>query len=107
MKSVSSLSSLLPILKEIIKSEGDIIDIGRLIWEQINKSYHSDYTDENPTTLSKALHRVHTGSSPKIALVGITSAGKSSLVNALFGESIADVKRTSDTTDCIIEPNYI
>jgi GTPase Era involved in 16S rRNA processing len=46
------------------------------------------------------------GSPPHIALVGMTSAGKSSLVNALFGSSISEVKRTADTTDCVIKAEF-
>ncbi|MBW4488835.1 MAG: GTPase domain-containing protein [Trichocoleus desertorum ATA4-8-CV12] len=93
-------------VKEIVEVGGEVVEVGRRIWEQFDKSYTSDYHDENSTTLSKTLHRMHTGSSPRIVLVGMTSAGKSSLINALFGESIAEVKRTADTTDCIIEAKF-
>ncbi len=38
---------------------------------------------------------------PCIALVGMTSAGKSSLINALFGKPVTEVKRTADTTHLV------
>lgn len=57
-------------------------------------------------TFKQALHRMNTGSAPRIALVGMTSAGKSSLINALFGKPISEVRRTADTTNCVLAAEF-
>jgi GTPase Era involved in 16S rRNA processing len=106
---MQSLTSVLGILKVIADSGviEDFTDIAKRVWEQCTKNYsESEYSDETPDLISKTLHRMQTGSPPRIALVGMTSAGKSSLINALFGESISEVRRNADTTDCVLTAKF-
>ncbi|MBW4600791.1 MAG: 50S ribosome-binding GTPase [Calothrix sp. FI2-JRJ7] len=83
-----------------------IYDIGKRVWEYFQKDYDLSYSDENPDVIAKTLHRMNTGAAPKIALVGMTSAGKSSLINALFGKSMSEVQRTADTTSCVFVAKF-
>jgi predicted GTPase len=106
---MQSLTSVLGILKVIVDSGviEDVTDIAKRVWEQCTKNYsESEYSDETPDLISKTLHRMQTGSPPRIALVGMTSAGKSSLINALFGESISEVRRNADTTNCVLTAEF-
>jgi GTP-binding protein EngB required for normal cell division len=63
----------------------------------------SDFTYEgrDATMVSRALHRVYARKAPRIALVGQTSAGKSTLLNALFGVPLSETSRTPDTTTVV------
>ncbi|MBW4604505.1 MAG: 50S ribosome-binding GTPase [Calothrix sp. FI2-JRJ7] len=83
-----------------------INDVGKRVWEYFQKDYDLGYSDEHPDVIAKVLHRMNTGTAPKIALVGMTSAGKSSLINALFGKSISEVQRTADTTSCVLVAEF-
>lgn len=60
------------------------------------------------SVVSRALHRLQSGAgtAPRIVLVGETSTGKSALVNALFGTSLADVRLTTDTTDSVLRVQF-
>jgi GTPase Era involved in 16S rRNA processing len=105
MKRINSISTL---LKGFVESGiiNDTIALTQAIWNYFTKDYQSSYSDTNPNVIAKTLHRMNTGSAPRIALVGMTSAGKSSLINALFGQSIAEVRRTADTTSCVIKAEF-
>lgn len=105
---MQSLTGILDIFRKTYES-GVIEDIAKFlhfIWDYMEKNYRQDSSDETPSVISAFFHRMEIGSPPRIALVGMTSAGKSSLVNALFGSSISEVKRTADTTDCVIKAEF-
>ncbi len=61
---------------------------------------------DESTIISKILHEIEMPQAPNISLVGMASAGKSSLVNALFGNPISDVKKSVNTTDCIVKTTF-
>ncbi|MCC5633996.1 50S ribosome-binding GTPase [Nostoc sphaeroides CHAB 2801] len=105
MKAIKNIQALLKVLTEsgILN---DAVALGQYIWNHFTKDYDSSYSDNNPDVIAKTLHRMNNGSAPRIALVGMTSAGKSSLINALFGQSIAEVRRTADTTSCVIKAEF-
>lgn len=106
---MQSLTTVLGVLKAIVDSGviEEVTDIAKRVWEQCTKNYsESEYSDETPDLISKTLHRMQTGTPPRIALVGMTSAGKSSLVNALFGKSISEVRRNADTTNCVLKAEF-
>jgi GTPase Era involved in 16S rRNA processing len=105
MKAINNIQALLKGLAEsgLIN---DTLALTQHIWNYFTKDYDSSYSDNNPNVIAKTLHRMNTGSAPRIALVGMTSAGKSSLINALFGQSIAEVRRTADTTSCVIKVKF-
>lgn len=102
------IKNIRDVLNLVDKSEliENFIDLSRRVWEHFHKDYNSGYSDENPDVIAKALHRMNTGSAPRIALVGMTSAGKSSLINALFGKPISEVRRTADTTNCVLAAEF-
>lgn len=58
--------------------------------------------NEDKNIIGPVLHKIHGRTPPKLALAGLTSSGKSMLLNTLFGIPITTVKRTADTTDCVI-----
>jgi GTPase Era involved in 16S rRNA processing len=105
MKVIKNIQALLKVLTEsgIVN---DAVALGQHIWNYFTNEYDSTYSDNNPDVIAKTLHRMNNGSAPRIALVGMTSAGKSSLINALFGQSIAEVRRTADTTSCVIKVEF-
>lgn len=105
MKAINNIQAL---LKGLVESGiiNDTIALTQTIWNYFTKDYNSSYSDNNPNVIAKTLHRMNTGSAPRIALVGMTSAGKSSLINALFGQSVAEVRRTADTTSCVIKAEF-
>ena len=103
MKSLKNIPTI--IFNKLTESGSidDILDAGKRLWEHLTKNYDdSEYSDETPDVIAKTLHKMQTGSAPRIALVGMTSAGKSSLINALFGKPISEVKRSADTTNCVL-----
>ncbi|TBR61696.1 hypothetical protein B4U84_13220 [Westiellopsis prolifica IICB1] len=102
------LKNIQAFLKVLTKSDivNDAVTLSQYIWNHFTKDYDSSYSDNNPDVIAKTLHRMNNGSAPRIALVGMTSAGKSSLINALFGQSIAEVRRTADTTSCVIKAEF-
>ena len=55
---------------------------------------------------ARVVHRMKAGAAPRIALAGMTSSGKSTLVNALFGRPIAEVRRTPDTTKFVFRVDF-
>lgn len=105
---MNALKNIHVLLKALTESDiiNDAVGLGQHIWNHFTKDYDSSYSDDNPDVIAKTLHRMNNGSAPQIALVGMTSAGKSSLINALFGQSIAEVKRTADTTSCVIKAEF-
>lgn len=105
MKTVVNLKNILKLLTSTGVID-DFMDLGRRVWDYFQKDYDSGYSDEHPDVIAKALHRMNTGSAPRIALVGMTSAGKSSLINALFGKPISEVRRTADTTNCVLAAEF-
>jgi ABC-type transport system involved in cytochrome bd biosynthesis fused ATPase/permease subunit len=76
-------------IKQVVKSVNDSTEIAKKIWDFLTKDYDLGYSEQNTELVAKTLHRMNTGTAPRIALVGMTSAGKSTLTNALFGKSIA------------------
>ena len=64
------------------------------------------YKEDNAAITSATLHKLQQASPPHIAVVGMTSAGKSSLINVLFGSPIAEVKGTPDTTRSIFRVTF-
>jgi Fe2+ transport system protein B len=64
------------------------------------------YDEQAPTPVSTVLHKIEMGSAPRIAIVGATSVGKSSLVNALFGSVISHVSLTADTTSEVVRVEF-
>ena len=102
------VGELLSGIAAIVKTASDKnvrADAQRLI-QYIRSHPEARYKDNNATITSKALHRMQQGSSPRIAVVGITGSGKSSLVNKLFGSPLADVKRTPDTTSSVLRVEF-
>jgi hypothetical protein len=90
----------------VFATREDVQDVAKKIWAALTAEQTKVHDDTNPTIVSKALHRMNAGRPPRIALAGMTSAGKSSLANALFGSPIAEVRRTPDTTDCVLEVKF-
>lgn len=102
-KTVADLIKLTKQIIEFARSE-DVRDIAQQLWQYVQGSPgDASSTDDDPNTVSRALHRLHARTPPRIALAGMTSSGKSSLLNALFGLPVNDVRRTPDTTDCVIQ----
>jgi len=100
-----TVTALLKMAKEVIDfaRSKDVREAAQELWEYMQKSNRGGAASlDDATVVSRALHRLHTRTPPHLALAGLTSSGKSSLLNTLFGLSIADVKRTADTTDCVI-----
>ena len=98
---------------DLLDGAGRLIDtvsfstVGKKLIENFKFISASNYPDQELDIVSKVLKNSHKPlSAPKIALVGMTSAGKTSLLNALFGKDIAKVERTPDTTDCVLRVEF-
>src|SRR5438876_1067479 len=89
-------------LDTIARAATEIYDIVKTEME----ARQSERAAVEARSVSRALHILQDVTPPRIALVGETSSGKSSLVNALFGDAVNRVSRTPDTTDCIIEVRF-
>ncbi|GCE28387.1 hypothetical protein KDA_38710 [Dictyobacter alpinus] len=71
------------------------------------KSESAKPENEEARILSLALLKLQRGGTyPQIAVVGMVSAGKSTLVNTLFGLPIAETKITPDTTKGVLSVGY-
>ena len=97
MKFNTILKDITEILPKIVTND-NVIEIGKKMYELI-KAEKNPYVEKKHTMVARALQQVHVNKSPRFALVGITTSGKSALANALFGEKVMNVKRTIDTTD--------
>lgn len=110
MLSVNSLDGIKSDFKKIIESAkafaGNAVEVGQFIMDFFRNSPHYAYDVDSATIVSKTLHRMKEGIAPRIALSGITSSGKSTLMNALFGTSITETKRTRDTTNCVLKAEF-
>lgn len=84
----------------------DVQAAARELWQRLIAEKDLTYKENNANVVARALHRMSEGRAPRIALVGMTSSGKSSLVNVLFGSPIAEVRRTPDTTSCVLEVRF-
>lgn len=51
--------------------------------------------------LPDVLRRLEGDAPARIAVVGMTTAGKSSLINSLFGKDIVEIRATADTTEVV------
>ena len=72
----------------------------------LNPKKEEESTEEYAQIVTRVLQKFAIAKPPRIALVGMTSAGKSSLINTLFGQKVADVKRTPDTTRTIFKIEF-
>jgi GTP-binding protein EngB required for normal cell division len=80
--------------------------LGHELWKLITTSPDLKSESNDATIASKVLHRMQHGNPPRIALVGMTTAGKTSLVNTLFGQQLADVSITPDTTKSVFRVEF-
>lgn len=60
----------------------------------------------NDGTMDMVLNKVSHGREPRIAILGETSSGKSTLINKLFGHPILETKSTPDTTTMVHEIKF-
>jgi len=88
----------LELIESIAKNGGNVlIEFMRLF--KNDKSWENE--KEDATIVARALDRLQSGKAPRIAVVGMTCAGKSTLINALFGSHALETKATPDTTKSI------
>lgn len=90
-------------LEQIIDNISDMTVAGKKIMEYLASRSDLRYSTDNSAVVSKALHRIQSEVPPSIAVVGMTSAGKSTLINALFGHAVAETKKTRDTTQEVMK----
>src|SRR3954471_2310465 len=100
-KTVKDLVQIAKTVLEISRSE-DVRDVAKELWGRATGSAKREAAEHDGAIVSRALHKLHTRTPPRLALAGLTSSGKSTLLNTLFGLPIAAAKRTADTTDCVI-----
>ncbi len=110
MLSAESFEGIKSDFKKIMESAkvfaGNAVEVGQFIMDFFRNSPQYVYDVDSATIVSKTLHRMKEGIAPRIALSGITSSGKSTLMNALFGASITETKRTRDTTNCVLKAEF-
>ena len=101
---------LYPIIKGIFEASKGVADfVGTIIDRTQNDPNFLDAAEQDEGSIvSRALHRLQKGdgTAPRIVLVGETSTGKSALVNALFGSSLAEVRLTTDTTSSVLRVQF-
>lgn len=95
-------------IREIWETAKDAKELGKKIMEFIQRKPIplADTAQDQASVVSRALHRLQKGVAPHIVIVGATSAGKTLLVNKLFGDPVAEVKRTPDTTDNVLRVEF-
>ena len=104
---ISPLGPLLNILRDILSASSSTREEKmRKVLDTFKSSDQFQYQENRNDIVSKALHRMSAGRAPRIAVVGPTSAGKSRLVNTLFGHPVAKVDRTPDTTNVIFRVDF-
>ena len=102
----SAFGPLLDLLRELLAAPIDTGDKMRQIISIFNTRPELTYSENPNAVVAKALHRMQAGHAPRIVLTGMTSAGKSSLINALFGQPVAEVKRSPDTTKVVFRVDF-
>ena len=97
---------LYAVIRGIFEASKGVTDLVRGIMDltQNDPELLDSAGQDESSVVSRALHRLQKGdaAAPRIVLVGETSTGKSALVNALFGSSLAEVRLTTDTTDSVL-----
>lgn len=95
-------------IREIWETAKDAKELGKKIMEFIQRKPIplADTEQDQASVVSRALHRLQKGVAPHIAIVGATSAGKTMLVNKLFGDPVAEVRRTPDTTGEVLRVEF-
>ena len=78
-------------IREIWETAKDAKELGKKIMEFIQRKPIplADTAQDQASVVSRALHRLQKGVAPHIVIVGATSAGKTLLVNKLFGDPVA------------------
>ncbi|WP_169577943.1 GTPase family protein [Salisaeta longa] len=89
-----------------LASVKDVFELGEAILEHLNERLDTEQVEHDSDTVAKTLHRIQSGRPPRVALAGMTSAGKTSLINSLFGDPVALAKRTPDTTSAVLRVTF-
>ncbi len=87
---------------ENIDTALDLVDRVLELVEQNTGSPEQEASD----LASEVLHKIDSDDPARIALIGQTSSGKSSTVNSLFGEDIADIRASTDTTESVLRLEF-
>lgn len=95
-------------IRKIWKTAKDAKELGKKIMEFIQRKPIplADTEQDQAGVVARALHRLQKGVAPHIVIVGATAAGKTMLVNKLFGNPVAKVRRTPNTTDAVLRVEF-